>query len=208
MKLGEIYRVLCNIYGLESDIDIDEYLVNVEYRGDDIIVGNRMGGREALLIKNSGDMTELGLFIAPEILDVLEHSSPLASPDEFACAAEGVSHFVYAYDRISQNKNMTKLELELQGEVDKFIVLSLAASKVRGSVSLKFFNMQFEDHRFDPALGENECRRYAEASRLAAKFCHHLLVRCFNPLSLSELLPAARNFFVRDLSGKIAMLTP
>jgi hypothetical protein len=208
MRISEIHSTLCKLYAIDCDVDIEKYLIAIDYQIDDIMVGNRIGGREALVIRECGEMTELGLFISPEIIEAIEGSSPLSCPDEFSCATEGVSHFIYVYNRASRGERITKLELELQGEVDKFLMLSLAAYQERRFVPPELFVMQFENHRFDPKLDESERLRYTSASELAAKFCHFLLERCFNPLRTDELLRQSRDFFRRNFSQKISRLTP
>ncbi len=208
MKLSELQNALCNLYGIEGHPNVEDFLVGITASGRGERVGNREFSRESLIVRSVGDEVELGLFIAPEIIYAVRNLDPLDAPDAFSCAVEGVSHFVYVCDRIDRGLTTTKLELEIQGEVDKFLILQLISAAEGGGDGLRLFNMQFESHSYDSNLSPEDRQTYETASRLAAKFCHTILGRCFNPVRIAELIPLAREFFLKDLQGKIRQLTP
>jgi len=208
MKISELYRMLCSLYGVSSPLDIDHYLVMACSSGSDELVGNSDISRETLLIRQTDEALEIGLFIDPSIICALESGDALDHLDELSCAAEGASHFLYVADRAGKNRQVSKLELELQGEVDKFLLIHLNAAGRYGEISPELFERQFERHSFGPGLSEDEVERYATASHFAAKYCSHLRSTCFNPLRMSDLKLQARNFFERDFPGKVARLVP
>jgi hypothetical protein len=208
MKIRELYKDLCRLYDISPKVDIDDFIVAADPHAEGIIIGNAFPEREALFVVERADATELGLYISPNIIKAIADASPLERPDEFCCAVEGASHFLYLCDRIDKGHPVTTLELELQGEVDKFLLLNIAAENMTGHCPQDFFNMQFEAHRFDPSLSSDEKEKYLVASRLAAKYCHHMLSTYFNPLRMAGLIPDARDFFARDLKDKVARLTP
>ncbi len=206
MKIGEIYRMICHLYGLDASLDIERFLVASPTPAE-YIIGNRLPEREALFIRDAPDGLELGLFIAPQILARLDSADPLDELDAFACAVEGVSHFAYVCDRAEREQRLSVLELELQGEIDKFLLIHLIAAE-RGGSTHALFARQFESHAFDPQLSVDERECYQTASHFAAKFCAHLRERYFNPLRRDELIASARDFFARGLSEKIERLVP
>lgn len=208
MIISDLYKMLCKLYDTKPVDDIERFIIACETDPQCTLVGNRISEREALLIREHGDELELGLFIAPDIIEVLSAPNPIDHPDALCCAIEGVSHFLYLCDRIEKGIKVTQLELELQAEVDKFILLNLIAARASGSSPPRLFDMQFEDHRFDPGLPDEDRMRYIEASRYAAKYCYFLMIHYFNPLRMSGLVPQARDFFRRNLAEKIALLTP
>ncbi|MFA4873809.1 MAG: hypothetical protein WC956_00730 [bacterium] len=208
MKISDIYRSLCGLYGIRDALDIEHFLIMVIREPAGVKVRSRLSCREMLLVSQSADSVELGLFIAPEIVAALESMEPLDCLEEFACAAEGASHFLYVADRAARGVAVSQLELELQAEVDKFLLIHLLAAKRDGTVGPMLFEKQFQLHSFDPSLDSEELCRYEAASQFAAKFCSRLLTRYFNPLKLSELFPAVRDFFGRDLAGKLSLLIP
>lgn len=208
MRISDLYKMLCSLYDTMPVDDIERFVVECEPDVRCVSIGNRISERESLLIRERGGELELGLFIAPEIIEILSAPNPINHPDALCCAIEGVSHFLYLCDRIEKDIKVTQLELELQAEVDKFILLNLIAARASGSSPPQLFDMQFEDHRFDPELPAEDRMRYIDASRYAAKYCHFLLIHYFNPLRMSDLVPQARDFFRRNLAEKIARLTP
>jgi len=208
MKISELYRALCKLYDIQVIADIDRFIIGA-YRGAyDISIGSGSSEREALFLRQSGDCLELGLFIAPEVLNALNTAEPMDHPDELCVAIEGVSHFLYVCDRAEKKMKVTRLELELQAEVDKFIILQLFSLREPESARADLFSMQFEKHRFDPKLSAEDMKRYETASRLAAKYCHFLLSNLFNPFRYDDLLAESRDFFHRNLAQKIERLTP
>ena len=208
MKVAGLYMTLCRLYGIETPLEIEHFLVMAMEPSPCVLVGNSDISREALIIRQNGDDIEMGLYLDPAIVCALEGGEELDNLDAFSCAAEGVSHFLYVADRAGKGMKVSKLELELQGEVDKFLLIHLIAASRFDSVPREFFERQFESHSFDPSLGADEAARYRAASHFAAKFCAHLRSTCFNPLRRSDLVARAREFFSLRLAGKIAMLTP
>lgn len=207
MSIDELYRTLLWLYDLDDAFDIEQFVRLTDAAGSDR-VGNGTRRMEALLLRQTGEDLEIGLFLAPEVVVALECAEPLAQLDEFACAAEGVSHFVYVTDRAQRNMCVSKLELELQAEVDKFLLIHLIASAKRGNAGPELFERQFETFSFDPGLNDAERERYATASRYGAKRCFFLKERFFNPLRIVELASTSRDFFHRNLAGKLSLLTP
>lgn len=208
MKIQDLYRTLCSLYGIDDAVDIEHFLVLAVPSCHDVVLGDGRLGREALFIRQDGDDLELGLFIDPSIVVALDAGDPLACIDEVACAAEGASHFLYVIECAKRGRSISPLELELQGEVDKFLILQFLAADGSPHRTEELFARQFEHHAFDARLSAEERERYETASHFAAKYCHTLRKSCFAPLRLRELIPQARDFFRRDLRAKLARLIP
>lgn len=200
--------MLCRVYGISPPADIEKYLVSMSSNNAGLTIGNRLPNREALIIRQINDDVEIGLFINPSIISALEKESTLENIDALSCAIEGASHFLYAIDRILKEKKFSRLELELQGEVDKFLIIHLIASEKLRCISPDFFRLQFEAHSFDTSLDADEIFRYETASHFAAKYCAFLFATYFNPLRLNGLISNARNFYACELGKKLAKLIP
>lgn len=208
MKIADIYRFFCQLYRISDPVDIEHFLLLEDDSPSDIHIGNAAFGREALLIRQSEEGLEMGLFIDPAIIAALECSDALDHLDAFSCAIEGVSHFVYVADRIHRDRRVTKLELELQAEVDKFLRLQLEVARHAPHRCADLFARQFERHAFDTALSSEDLECYATAHHFAAKYCAHLQSSYFHPLRLQPLIDEARDFFHRDLPEKVSRLIP
>src|SRR5262249_9779333 len=100
-----VQRRIERFYGLEAGPDIGDFLHDA-----------RDGEREALVVRECADGLELSL--------TLPALSERPSLDERMQLVEGVSHFVYLVERARIGLPATVLELELQAEVDKFVLLA------------------------------------------------------------------------------------
>jgi hypothetical protein len=178
LSLSTIQARLSDVYDLEGLADVQHFLCDraiVREAGHDPERG------ELLLVQESADGVDVGLYIAPEALDVLGVWGPFPPPsprDErfsgwlrAAClATEGVSHFLYLAFRERHGQPVSQLELELQAEVDKYVAGLWAwqgfSRRLRGEL---FHRVRFLDP-IDSAAGE----RYRLAHRLAAAYAAHV----------------------------------
>ena len=91
---------------------------------------------------------------------------------------EGISHFNYIAWRARKNRRVSLLELEIQGEVDKFVSTFLMALDQEDSeLTVKLHGWLFDNVRFNPALSKDQHERYTTANNYAARFCHGLRQR-------------------------------
>lgn len=209
MNISNIYQMLCLLYEPKTVLDIERYLLSIApYGSGETVANGHMPGRETLFIRQAGEDLELGLFVAPQVVATLKDADPLLHLEELALAVEGASHFLYVADRADKNIQISKLELELQAEVDKFIIIHLLASERYRCTPWDLFEKQFEGFGYAPDLTEEERERYAAANHFAAKYCAHLRDRHFNPLRIWALMTEARDFFGCGLSAKLKRLIP
>src|SRR5947208_16640223 len=82
----------------------------------------------------AGSELHVALFLDDEVLAQLARSAADPWTEKrlagFCAAAEGVSHFLYVAHRARQGGQVSQLELEAQGEIDKYlaVILQLWAS--------------------------------------------------------------------------------
>lgn len=122
------------------------------------------------------DGGEAGLFIGVHVADSVTNRLETANPlqtldqenlDEFCLLVEEVSHFHLLLNRMTDQRNVTRLELEWQAEIDKLLISSMLLKEQYGNAH--FF--QLAKTLFDHALitsGKKEL--YETATRYAAKF--------------------------------------
>jgi hypothetical protein len=128
--------------------------------------GLQMGDREALLLRESEGGVEMALIV------------PLMAAnesDDWLQLAEGVSHFVYVANRARQELPSTQLELELQAEVDKFVLLVLEQLPYDRGEAFAVHSQLYERVRFLHEAGTELGDRYRTANDLAARFVRRLL---------------------------------
>jgi hypothetical protein len=132
-------------------------------------------------------------------LDRLTHRSVA----DFWNLAEGVSHFTFLAWSAAQDRPVSPLELELQAEVDKFVLAALAARAQRPNHALlPLHHLQFEAATLDPALSGDERERYVTASRYAKDYCREL-AGCLADARHDELRTELRRFYRMSRNDKL-----
>lgn len=201
--LGHIDR----IYGLGLEVRIEEYLIDretcLELSGD--------ATERTLVIQPSepNDEIQVGVYLGDAVLSRLNElgSSAVLIPHHLGliCTAiEEVSHFAYLFWNANRGKQVTQLELEIQGEVDKFITaVLLAARENQGRVPGEMVDLLFGDFELREGLDATECARYRVASSFARTYCRSLFRRFLREARLKELLIELRYFYRLSQKGKI-----
>ena len=181
--LEHAQAVIENYYGVERRADIVNY----------VRVGER-GAREALLVRENSDALELRLQLPP-----WDATRPA---DAGAQIVEGVSHFVYVAERARTGLPTTQLELELQAEVDKFVVYGLESLMLRRRHELRHVHRGlFEGARFLHAPNTTEGGRYRLAHRLAARY----LSRVLDARARSRVRAELKRFYRCGQAEKISL---
>ena len=154
--LRRLQRTLERYYGLERAPDVVRFVAP----GD----GET---REHLLVRETDDALEIKLVLPPI-------APEFGLNDGFLQLLEGVSHFLYLVERARTGLPATQLELELQAEVDKFVLLAFSPSPLsleRRALHEQLYEHVTYLHDANTELGE----RYRLANDLAARFTSRLL---------------------------------
>jgi hypothetical protein len=178
--LRRIQRRIERYYGLESTPDVTLFAS----AGTD-------GEREVLLVRDGGHAVEMALRVP--------NGTPRAGAnDVWLQLLEGVSHFVFLAERVRMGLPSTQLELELQAEIDKFVLLALDAEGRSDPLALhrRIFEQATFLHPPDTEAGE----RYRLANRLAARLAARLTER-----SAGDVRALLRRFYRAGQAEKIAL---
>ena len=207
--LVKLQKQLTDIYQVDRGLDVRDYLITdphlARLLGRQSLMPNT---EESVLLAQDGDGLALSVYLNQELLDRLDAANPMANLqleqlNDFWIALEGVSHFNYLVWSASKDRSVTLLELELQAEVDKFVMSLLLVSK-QGHIEFarQLHALQFEVSRIKPDLDQEQYERYTAASDYAGRFCHHLRERLIdgNERALSEL----RQFYRLTQTDKIS----
>lgn len=209
--VGRIQDQLESIHGVHIDAEVEQFLVSRERV--ERIRGHLPCAPEELLVLDKGDELELGLYLSPEVMKLLESRiAPLelllGRGLNLHCAAiEGVSHWLYAALRAERDEQVSLLELEVQAEVDKFAscllgLWQLGATRLSGLLRHRLFEgVEYFGH-----LGSGERDRYREANRLARHYAERLEQRFVLPLDLEGMLRELRRSFRLGGAEKYAHL--
>ncbi len=200
------------IYGVEAP-RVHEFLV-----GRDVAraAGREPSAPEELLVLEEADGVSLGLFLDERVIAAAAGTDPhdrrprltaRGALAKVACAAEGVSHFVYLATRAAQGRRVSLLELEVQAEVDKFAVLLLHLWR-RGlrRMSQALRRRLYERVRYRAHLRGEELARYREANRLGGGYARWLEGRFIEGADIDGLLRELRQSYRLAGGEKIAYL--
>lgn len=146
-----VQRSLERFYWLEQGPDVTEFVRTAEGPS-----------RESLVVRADDDAVELALY--------LPHGEAHEGPhDAYVQLIEGVSHFVYVAERARIDLPATALELELQAEVDKFVLLAFDEGKLDRARARAVHRSLYEDVAFLHAEDSEPGQRYRLANELAAR---------------------------------------
>jgi hypothetical protein len=214
--LAALQAALADIYDLPATPDVADYLMTD--RGGLAGIDVARDCDEQLIVAEEGDTVSMALYIDATVLARLASDDPLAALTtenlgDYLTVAEGVSHFVYVAWNAGHDKPVTLLELELQAEVDKYVLgLWLLRAQGAGRFPRELHHALFERTRVDPRAAGARAGLYRTASEYAARFCRRLGARLEHSRrvtspaagTMREWLAEVRRFYRWGNARKIA----
>lgn len=200
------------IYAVEAP-RVREFLVG---RAGALAAGRSPRAPEELLVVEEEDGVAVGLFLDEQVLAAAAGTDPhdprpcltmRGALAPVACAAEGISHFVYLATRAAAGRPVSLLELEVQAEVDKFALLLLHLWRRglrRDSPALR--RRLYERVRYHAHLGAEELARYREANRLGGSYARWLEGRFIEDADIEGLLRELRQSYRLGGGEKLSYL--
>lgn len=202
--LARLQRGLETLYRVATGLAVERFLLDQAARD---ALGLARAPREQLVVVESGDDLDLGLFVDAAVLAHLAVHDPGARLDDrntgaFLYAVEGVSHFVYAAVCAQRRRAVSALELELQAEVDKYVTCLLAGDAAPAA-SAAWRRRLYDECTFDDDLDADERDRYRAANQNARRYTASLERRYVAPRRIGEMLCELRGFYRLPLAGKL-----
>ncbi len=207
--LPELQAVIETLHDVRTDVDVRTFLVDDETRA--AIPGGKSGLPEQLFVREDTDGVALGLYIDPEVVSALERDHPerhlhAGNLESYCIALEGISHFVFLIWRTSIGRPVTRLELEIQAEADKFVTAWLLLDRQgqpRHATAEPLLVRLFEAYALRDEVAGDEADRYHTATRTALRYCRSLARRYALDPDSSRVEQAAREFFRQGLADKL-----
>jgi hypothetical protein len=198
-----------SMYRVETDLDVCDFLVDGDERA---ALRVERAPREQLLIRRDDDGLQLGLFVDERTLENLAMRDPRRRLDaqnlqDFLLAVEGVSHFVYLVHRARQDRPVSAVELELQAEVDKYLVSLLVSWNQTGEPPADLRERLFANIRFAGDLSREERERYELANSAADEYAASLEQRFVRTRAVDDMLGEVRRFYRKGLAEKLEYIT-
>jgi hypothetical protein len=137
-------------------------------------------GDEQLFVAAADDELCLSLYLDAALLERLERRDPHDTLDagnvaDCWTALEGVSHFLCVAHNAGHDRGVSRLVLELQAEIDKYVASFLLLRRAEPRrFPAELHALLFRRTRVDPALAGTHEPLYRRASRYAERFCARL----------------------------------
>ncbi|HEX6835239.1 MAG TPA: hypothetical protein VF334_01640 [Polyangia bacterium] len=197
------------MYRVETELDVCDFLVGGDER--DALRVER-APREQLLIRRDDEGLQLGLFVDERTLENLAMRDPRRRLDaqnlqDFLLAVEGVSHFVYLVHRARQERPVSAVELELQAEVDKYLVSLLVSWNQNGEPPSDLRERLFANIHFAGDLSREERERYELANSAADEYASSLEQRFVRTRAVDDMLGEVRRFYRKGLAEKLEYIS-
>lgn len=190
-----VQRRIEALYALEEASPVTEFLISEED------ATGLPGGGSRTLVTQDGDGVSLGVVLDSSVGAHLAAADPRVhlstrNLHPFCTLTEEVSHFVYLHFCARCARTVTQLELELQGEVDKYLNAAFLLSlQNEGAVSRHLRELLFREYHLSEALSAEQAERYHLASDLAYRYCGFLEKHFLRPARLAQLAQESRRFY-------------
>lgn len=228
MPLATLQARLSELYDLEQAASVDDFVCDEE-------VARALGGEDAplrgevLFVLPEDEGAQVALFLEPSARHPRSDGWFDGASNFRACclAAEGVSHFVYLAFRAEHQQHVSELELELQAEIDKWVLglfapfrdfdhARLLAGRGVGAIAFRDRSRALRDRlfagmRFIDEPGTERGDRYRTASRLGARYAQILEEELVARGDIGALMRELRRFYrlgSREKLERISATTP
>ena len=216
MQLESLQARLQDIYEVESAYNVDNFVFSDPALAE--VLDSSQGARqipEKLLIREHADGLDISLYLDRQLLEILQQDNPhtrlhAGNFAAFCTVVEGISHFVYVLWNACRDRAVTLFELELQAEVDKYVMAAAVLAEQSGGVlPVNLHQVLFDKPTYDPQLNGDEQKRYAEANRFARHYCarlHQRLIQLGDGVSITREIRRFYRLLHRDKIERINCL--
>ena len=207
--LQAMQDLLERIYDVPLAHDVGEFLLTDRSRL--LPARGANGADEQVLVAQDGDTLWISVYLDPGVLRRLAAENPFEAlhggniADTWT-ALEGVSHFLRVAWSATHGRPVTLLELELQGEIDKYVgSLWLLREQNPERFPVELHHVLFERARVDPALAGERIGLYRRADAYAARFCRRLArgLRHAGSAAHAAAIAELRRFYRMSREGKL-----
>ena len=190
-----VQTALERLYQIDDGPPVDPFLT----AADD-------GEREALFLRQSDDGE---LEIALRVPTLRDEPIGGLEIDSLCQIIEGVSHFVMIAERSRADRETTHLELEIQAEVDKYVVLATAIARPHGALDVQRNHQLraqlYEDVAFEHSDATEIGRRYRLANATAARFVRRIEREFSATKRIDVMRKNLRRFFAGNQEEKLRL---
>lgn len=198
-----------SIYGIKTGASVLDYLISRNELSTLMPQSTLAALPKELFLVNpepKDETIEVALYLADDLKSNLSTHNPLQALSQenisdFCTLIEGVSHFVYYLHKASLEYEITQLEMELQAEIDKFLLLSIL-TKSNLDENQQLLELLFENYLLHEHLDDDQKIRYNTATDLARKYCFQV-TQNIRTEGLPSALKKVRKFYPMTQEQKI-----
>lgn len=173
----QLQNQLQEIYEIETSHKVSNFITSNQTLKQ-CMIHSGVENHESVFVLEEDGYVNISVFLDQIIVDSLNDTTTEIDINHACQALEGISHFLYFIYNAEYNRQVTLMELELQAEVDKFIILlqNRLSNDIHDNVS-GLHRSLFSDIQFRDSLNTIERQRYEDANFYAGKFCRDLIKR-------------------------------
>lgn len=180
--LSTIQQNLESIYEISVPQNIHDFLIT-DKRLAEILINKSIeeDSLEQLLVSTCDDCLDISLYLDCDLVKRIGNSYPSHHSDkndlhDFWVALEGVSHFLYLVWNATYDRPVSRLELELQAEVDKFVSTTAVIGLEKDTAFMQeIWSLLFSQPKFKEKLEKDNLQRYQKANAYASQYCLNLM---------------------------------
>ena len=213
--IKDLQKKIEKTYALETGItNIEQYIIgDIGYKrfymGKEInTVINSQSSKARVLIREGGDTLKATIYYPDNLIQILEDNDPRAgihddNVDACASFVEELDHFLFIAQNFKWNKPFSMLELELQANITKYLVLKhFIALQTRSRKLSQFYKEYIKYHLFYKR--EYDIENASERARYEdTKIFATIYINYIDLLSNEERLREIRKFSRMSGAAKI-----
>lgn len=203
MQLADLQARLQARYDLDIPYRIEQFISCDKALADELADAQaRMGqerptvDEEVMFIEQREDSLEFTVYFDEQLLMAV--SAANSDLDGMCTVVEGASHAVCLLWHAHNDRQIRPIELELQAEIDKFMIL--VESDASGIDGRLLHRCLFSNSRLINNQSSVLHDRYRTASKLASRYCHWLIQRFIEDENHTALHHELARFY--RLSGR------
>lgn len=204
--LQAVYRMICRLHDIPVALQPEAY---VRHQVGPDLPGMRLDTSEMVWIVEDEESVNAVVYLEPSLLEQLAKDNPLqrlhaGNIGPFCAVVEGMSHLALLSERVQCARNVSALELEIQAEVDKFMLLwRLLISQGYQVEQAAWYVGQclFEAYMLNAFAKAAYQERYVLATKVAKGFCLQELRQDWQ--HPARMLALCRLFVRRPLAHKL-----
>ena len=200
---------IANLYETPINFPVDDFLITNLRAIGVTSPATEVRSDEMLFVLETHDGMEISLFLDARVVEMISRRNPEVPLDfdslqHYLMALEGVSHFQYLIWNAERNKSITLFELELQAEVDKYILVSMALADQRnGKLPKDLYGYLFDAVQYREELTPTLTHRYGKANHYAGKYCRALKSEFPAQHQQQDFLAEVRRFYRLTQNEKV-----